>query len=220
MKRCSAQRTTTIRSAARRRHLDSLKKHVAGLSVRNYQLLYGMQSLDFVLLFVPIEPAFLVAVQADDRLFMEAWDKNVLLVSPSTLLFVVRTVAHLWRQEQQSRNAQEIAKRGAELYDKLAGFVADLEKVGRNLTSAQDAWNQAFDKLSRGRGNVIRQAEMLKALGIQPTRSLSDAMRRGADDPPADEVTVGNEDGTQPEALPKDHAAARNDAAPRDAQSL
>ena len=168
------------RAAAERRHLESLKRHVAGLSVRNYQLLYGIQSLDFVLLFVPIEPAFLVAVQADDRLFMDAWDKNVLLVGPSTLLFVVRTVAHLWRQEQQGRNAQEIARRGAELYDKLAGFVADLEKMGRNLGAAQDAWMQAFDKLSRGRGNVIRQAEMLKTLGIQPSRALPDSLRERA----------------------------------------
>ena len=176
-----------IRAAARRRHLDSLKKHMAGLSVRNYQLLYGIESLDFVLLFVPIEPAFLAAVQADDRLFMEAWDRNVLLVSPSTLLFVVRTVAHLWRQEQQGRNAQEIARRGAELYDKLAGFVADLEKVGRNLALAQDAWTQAFDKLGRGRGNLIRQAEQLKTLGVQPSRSLPDAVRRSADEALDDE---------------------------------
>ncbi len=205
----------TLRAAAQRRHLDSLKKHVAGLSVRNYQLLYGMQSLDFVLLFVPIEPAFIVAVQADDRLFMEAWDKNVLLVSPSTLLFVVRTVAHLWRQEQQSRNAQEIAKRGAELYDKLAGFVVDLEKVGRNLTTAQDAWNHAFDKLSRGRGNVIRQAEMLKTLGIQPTRSMADAMRRDATDETGEDTSDNEQQGASPTELMAGRLKAFDNAAPR-----
>ncbi|MCB1988377.1 MAG: DNA recombination protein RmuC, partial [Burkholderiaceae bacterium] len=91
---------------------------------------------------------------------------------PSTLLFVVRTVAHLWRQEAQSRNAQEIAKRGAELYDRLAGFVDDLDKVGKNLGQAQDAYTKAYNKLSQNKGNVIRQAEMLKELGVKPTRSL------------------------------------------------
>jgi DNA recombination protein RmuC len=90
-----------------------------------------LQSLDFVLMFVPIEPAFMLAVTSDSQLYSDAWNKNVLLVSPSTLLFVVRTVAHLWRQEAQSRNAQEIALRGAELYDRLVGFVEDLERVGR-----------------------------------------------------------------------------------------
>jgi hypothetical protein len=96
------------------------------LSTKNYQTLYSLNSLDFVLLIVPIEPAFMLAVASDRDLFMDAWNRNVLLVSPSTLLFVVRTVAHLWRQEAQSRNAQEIAKRGAELYDKFVGFVEDM----------------------------------------------------------------------------------------------
>lgn len=103
---------------------------------------------------------------------MEAWNRNVLLVSPSTLMFVVRTVAHLWRQEAQSRNAQEIAKRGAELYDRLQAFVTDLEKVGERLRQAQDSYNDARDKLSKNKGNVIRQAEMLKKLGVKPTKAL------------------------------------------------
>ena len=124
----------------------------------------------------------MVAVQADDALFMDAWNKNVLLVSPSTLLFVVRTVAHLWRQEAQSRNAQEIAKRGAELYDRLAGFVADLERVGKNLVQAQDAYQDAFNKLTRNKGNVIRQAEMLRELGVKPTKALPPALVEGAGD--------------------------------------
>ena len=168
------------RAMAERRHLDSIRKHIAGLSERNYQLLPDIHSLDFVLMFVPIEPAFAVAVQGDGDLFMHAWNKNVLLVSPTTLLFVVRTVAHLWRQEQQSRNTQEIARRGAELYDKLAAFVADLEKVGRNLAQAQGAFTDAFDKLSRNKGNVIRQAQMLKELGIKPVRALPVALVEAA----------------------------------------
>ncbi len=177
------------RTMAERRHLDSIRKHIAGLSERNYQALYDIHSLDFVLMFVPIEPAFAVAVQGDGDLFMQAWNKNVLLVSPSTLLFVVRTVAHLWRQDQQSRNTQEIARRGAELYDKLAAFVADLEKVGRNLAQAQGAFTDAFDKLSRNKGNVIRQAQMLKELGIKPVRALPVALVEAAreDDDDLDE---------------------------------
>lgn len=164
------------RKAALRRHVDSIKSHIKGLSERNYQALYGLKSLDFVLMFVPIEPAFMLGVTQDNRLFMDAWAKNVLLVSPSTLLFVVRTVAHLWRQEAQNRNAQEIAKRGAELYDRLSAFVTDLEKVGDRLRQAQDSYSDAFAKLSTNKGNVIRQAEMLKELGVKPTKVLPHAL--------------------------------------------
>lgn len=164
------------RAAAQRRHLESVRQHIKGLSERNYQQLYGLQSLDFVLMFVPIEPAFMLAVTSDSQLYSDAWNKNVLLVSPSTLLFVVRTVAHLWRQEAQSRNAQEIAQRGAELYDRLVGFVEDLERVGKNLTQAQDAYAKAYNKLSQNRGNVIRQAEMLRELGVKPTKVLPAAL--------------------------------------------
>ena len=164
------------RQAALRRHVDSIKSHIKGLSEKNYQALYGLKSLDFVLMFVPIEPAFMLGVTQDNRLFMDAWAKNVLLVSPSTLLFVVRTVAHLWRQEAQNRNAQEIAKRGAELYDRLSAFVTDLEKVGDRLRQAQDSYSDAFAKLSTNKGNVIRQAEMLKELGVKPTKVLPQAL--------------------------------------------
>jgi len=161
-----------VRTAAVRAHLDSVRTHVKGLSAKNYQQLYGVQSLDMVVMFVPIEPAFMLAVTSDEALFMEAWQRNVLLVSPSTLLFVVRTIAHLWRQEAQTRNAQDIARRGAELYDKLAAFVGDLQKVGAKLKDAQGAYDEAEKRLSTGRGNVIRQAEMLKELGVKSTKSL------------------------------------------------
>lgn len=160
------------RAAAIARHIASVRAHIKGLSEKNYQSLYQLKSLDFVLMFIPIEPAFMLAVTHDRDLFMEAWNRNVLLVSPSTLMFVVRTVAHLWRQEAQSRNAQEIAKRGAELYDRLQAFVVDLEKVGDRLRQAQDSFSDARDKLSKNKGNVIRQAEMLKKLGVKPTKAL------------------------------------------------
>jgi DNA recombination protein RmuC len=125
-----------------------------------------------VLMFVPIEPAFMLAIAHDSDLWQDALNKNVMLVSPSTLLFVLRTVAHLWRQEQQNRNAQEIAKRGAELYDKLVGFVEDLDSLGNKLKQAQTSYEGAYSKFTGGRGNVIRQAEMLKELGVKPSKHL------------------------------------------------
>ena len=170
------------RDAALKRHLDAVRSHIKGLSDKNYQDLYGLKSLDFVLMFIPIEPAFMLAVTHDRDLFMDAWNKNVLLVSPSTLLFVVRTVANLWRQEAQTRNAQDIAKRGAELYDKLAGFVEDMESLGTRLNQAQKDYDGAINKLSTGRGNLIRQAEMLKKLGVKPSKSLPAPMVEIASD--------------------------------------
>lgn len=163
--------TEEQRLQAVRKHLDSVRKHVLGLSTKSYEKLYG-NGLDFVLMFVPIEPAFMLSISNDERLFMDAWDRNVLLVSPSTLLFVVRTVAHLWRQEQQSRNAQEIAKRGAELYDRLVDFVKDLDQVGTRLKQARDSYDDAHKRLTTGKGNVIRQAEMLRELGVKATKKL------------------------------------------------
>jgi DNA recombination protein RmuC len=181
------------RANALRQHLDSVRSHIKGLSGKKYEQLYGIASLDFVLAFIPIEPAFMLAVTSDSELFMDAWNRNVLLVSPSTLLFVVRTVAHLWRQEAQSRNAQDIAKRGAELYDKLHGFVADLEKVGDSLGRAKDAYDLARNKLVTGRGNVIRQAEMLKSMGVKPSKSLPGPLVEAAleaDGVQADEIAL------------------------------
>jgi DNA recombination protein RmuC len=170
------------REVALREHLNSVRNHLRQLSDKAYQNLYGGESLDFVLMFVPIEPAFISAVNADARLFMDAWENNVLLVSPSTLLFVVRTVAHLWRQEAQNRNAQDIARRGAELYDRLVGFTEELIQVGSKLEAAQDAWRNATKRLSEGRGNVIRQAEMLRELGVKPTKSMPRALSASAQD--------------------------------------
>lgn len=164
------------RGTAARAHLDSVRSHIRALSEKRYNDLYGIKSPDFVLAFVPIEPAFMLAVTYDNNLFQEAWERNVLLVSPSTLLFVVRTVAHLWRQEAQTRNAQEIAKRGGELYDKLAGFVGDMQHLGTRLKQAREAYDSAEAKLVTGRGNVIRQAEMLRSLGVKPGKALPEAL--------------------------------------------
>jgi DNA recombination protein RmuC len=163
------------REGALNRHLASIRGHIKGLSGKNYQAMYQLRSLDFVLMFIPIEPAFMLAVSNDQDLFQEAWNRNVLLVSPSTLMFVLRTVAHLWRQEAQTRNAQDIARRGAELYDHLCEFTKDLAKVGVRLRQAQESYDGASNKLSRNKGNVIRQAEMLRDLGVKPTKTLAPA---------------------------------------------
>lgn len=164
--------TEDERQAALRRHLASMRAHMKGLSEKNYQSLYGLKSLDFVVMFVPLEPAFMLAVTNDRELFQQAWEKNILLVSPSTLLFVVRTVAYLWRQEDLSRNAKEISARGAELYDKLVGFVHDLQRVGERIQQAQDSYGEARRKFSEGSGNLIGQAEKLRKLGVKPSKKL------------------------------------------------
>lgn len=179
-----SEASKTARKLALRQHIDSVRAHIKGLSERNYQQLHNLQTLDFVILFVPIEPAFMLAIGEDTRISQEAWERNVLLATPSTLLFVLRTIAHLWRQEAQSRNAQEIAKRGAELYDKLSAFASELEKVGTQLRLAQNAYDGAMNRLSTQKGNVIRQAEMLKELGVRPSKKLpasllSQAMEQG-----------------------------------------
>jgi DNA recombination protein RmuC len=200
------------RAAALRAHLDSLRAHLRGLSEKRYQDLPGVRSLDFVLAFVPVEPAFIAAVTHDGSIFDEAWQRNVLLVSPSTLMFVVRTVAHLWRQEAQTRNAQEIAKRGAELYDKLCSFVGDLQQVGDRLRQAREAYEQAESRLHLGKGNAIRQAEMLRELGVKAAKRLPEALVAAAlDDERSDPGTQGAANSA---AIPTAIPAARPEAMP------
>ena len=168
----STAETDIARSLAADNHSASVRNHIRALSERNYQTLYGLNSLDFVIMFLPIEPAFMLAISRDDKLWEQAWHRNVLLVSPSTLLFVLRTVASLWRQEQQKHNVEEIARKGADLYNKLAAFVLDFSEVGNRLDGAHRSYTEAMAKLHTGKGNVIRQAEMLKALGVKPTKQI------------------------------------------------
>ena len=138
------------RAAALSEHLKSMRAHIKGLAEKNYQTLYGLKSLDFVIMFMPIEPAFMLALSGDDKLWEQAWQKNLLLVSRSTLLFVLRTVAYLWRQEQQERNVEEIARRGAELYNKLAGFVDSLTEVGDRLDASAKELRGSFQQAQHG----------------------------------------------------------------------
>jgi DNA recombination protein RmuC len=177
--------TDDARKLALARHMDSVRKHIRELADKNYQSLHQLQSIDFVCMFVPIEGAFMAAISNDSELWGSSYERNVLLVSPSTLLFVVRTVAHLWRQERQKQNVQDIVNRGAELYDKLVGFVEDLKSVGDRLEQAKTSYGLALGKLSTGKGNVIRQAEMLKSLGVKPKKNLpTDLLDASAEDEP------------------------------------
>ena len=154
-------------------HIQSLRQHIQGLSSKNYSSLYGIGSVDFVLMFVPIEPAFLLALKTAPNLYQEALAKNIVLVCPSTLMATLRTVAHLWRQDHQNRNALEIAKQCGTLYDKFVGFVDDLEKLGQRLDQAQTSYHDAFNKLKSGKGNLIRTAERVRELGVKPSKNLS-----------------------------------------------
>lgn len=154
-------------------HIQSLRQHIQGLSSKNYSSLYGIGSVDFVLMFVPIEPAFLLALKTAPNLYQEALAKNIVLVCPSTLMATLRTVAHLWRQDSQNRNALEIAKQCGTLYDKFVGFVDDLEKLGQRLDQAQTSYHDAFNKLKSGKGNLIRTAEKVRELGVKPSKNIS-----------------------------------------------
>jgi DNA recombination protein RmuC len=171
-----------VKTAELNSHVLSMKQHIQGLSAKNYQDLYGVGSIDFVLMFIPIEPAFLAAMRHAPDIYQEALKKNIVIVCPSTLLATVRTVAHLWRQEHQNRNAQEIARQCASLYDKFVGFVEDLDKVGVRLEQAQISYTDAVGKLKTGRGNLIRTAENVKKLGVKPNKSLPSKLTDVADD--------------------------------------
>ncbi|HWT65089.1 MAG TPA: DNA recombination protein RmuC [Terracidiphilus sp.] len=157
-------------------HLDSVRKHFSDLAGRNYQALDSINAPDFVVMFVPIEPAYLLALQHDEKLWFEAYQKKVLLCGPTTVLFVIRIVADLWRQEKQAQNVKDVMKRGALLYDKFVGFVSDLEKLGKNLESAKDSYGDAMSKLAKGDGNLVGQAEKLRKLGLRTTKSLPKAL--------------------------------------------
>ena len=170
------------RADALKQHLISVRAHIKGLSEKNYQTLTGLNAPDFVMLFIAVEPAFMLAFSHDPHLFNDALAKNVLLVSPSTLLANLRTIAYIWRQDQQNRNAQEIAQQCAKLYDKFVGFVEDLEDVGKKLGQTQKSFDDAKSKLVSGRGNLLRQAEQVKKLGVKPTKNLPQHLLDDEDD--------------------------------------
>ncbi|CAH0542018.1 DNA recombination protein RmuC [Vibrio marisflavi] len=161
------------RDRALTQHLTSLRAHIKGLGQKDYHQLRGIECLDYVLLFVPIEPAFQVAIQADPSLVKEAMEQNIILVSPTTLLVALRTIDNLWRNERKNQNAQVIADRASKLYDKLRLFVDDMEVLGSSLDKANQSYQGAMNKLVTGRGNVIRQAESFTELGVQVKKPIS-----------------------------------------------
>ena len=153
-------------------HIASIRAHVRNLSQKDYTDLEGVNTLDFVFMFVPVEPAYLLALQHDAGLFQECFDKRIMLAGPSTLLATLRTVANLWRNEQQNQNALAIAEEGGRLYDKFVGFVQTLESVGKNMTQAQSQFQAACKQLSQGKGNLVSRAEKLRALGVKAGKRL------------------------------------------------
>lgn len=155
-----------------KQHLASIKAHIQGLSAKNYYDLYQINSPDFVLLFIPIESSFGIAVQQDAELFNYAWDKKVVMVSPSTLLATLRTIASIWKQERQNRNVLEIARLSGNMYDKFVGFLADMEGIGKNIKQSQDAYDKALNKLSTGAGNLSNTSEKIKKLGAKATKQI------------------------------------------------
>lgn len=161
-----------IGQAALKQHVLSLRNHVKGLAGKDYKRLEGLHSLDFVLLFVPIEAAFSAALQAEPNLFQEAFDRNIVIVSPTTLLATLRVIDSLWKQERQSQNAREIAERAGWLYDKFVLFIQDLDEVGNRLQQLDKAYAAARNKLTDGRGNLVSRSEQLKLLGARASKSL------------------------------------------------
>ncbi|MEN0054303.1 MAG: DNA recombination protein RmuC [Mucilaginibacter sp.] len=153
-------------------HIESLRGHISGLSSKKYHDLYKINSPDFVLLFVPIESSFSIAVQLDGELFNYAWDKKVVIVSPSTLLATLRTIASMWKQERQNRNVLEIARLSGDMYDKFVGFLSDMDSIGKNINYTQNAYNSAINKLSEGRGNLTTTAERIKKLGAKADKQI------------------------------------------------
>ena len=173
--RYHAATSEAVRSTAIKAHLVSLRNHLKGLSDKHYEDLDGIRTLDFVLMFVPIEAAFFTALEHDRSLMAEAFEKNVILVSPSTLLVTLRTIHNIWRQSDQNKNAIEIARQAGNLYDKFVGFINALDDVGQQLEKARQAHQRATDRLSAGRGNLVRRTEQLKALGVKAKKTLPEA---------------------------------------------
>ncbi len=165
-----------------REHILSVRGHIKGLSDKAYESLDSIRTLDFVLLFIPIEGAFLLALEREPSLFKEAFDRNIMLVSPATLMVTLRTIHNIWRYEHQNQNAKEIAKRGGELHDKFVGFVESVEDIGRNLNKTQQSFETAHKRLVSGRGNLVNQVSMLQKLGADGKKKISqDLLEKAAE---------------------------------------
>ena len=167
---------------ALKEQVASLKKHVNELAAKNYPNLPGLNAPDFVLMFVPIEAMFSVAVDADKNLFAYAWEKKIVIVSPTTLLATLRTIASIWQQENQTKNAFEIARLGGVLYDKMVGFIDDFQKIKRSLDAADKAYNDALGKMSTGKGNMLNTATRIKELGAKAGKTIPQNLLQDAEE--------------------------------------
>ncbi|WP_282044487.1 DNA recombination protein RmuC [Winogradskyella flava] len=164
-------------------HVNSIKKHVDQLSAKNYQDLYDIESPDFVLMFIPIEPAFAVAINEDNTLYNKAFEQNIVIVTPSTLLATLRTIDSMWNNEKQQQNAIEIARQAGALYDKFEGLVSDLTGVGKKIDAAKNDYSAAMNKLVEGKGNLISRVENIKKMGAKAKKSLPESIiKRASDD--------------------------------------
>ena len=157
---------------ALKEHLQSISAHIKALSEKKYEKLEGINTLDYVLLFMPIEGAFLLALEEDGEFFKRAFENNILVVSPSTLLVTLRTIEHIWRTQKQQDNAMKIVDEAEAMYDKLVLFVDEMQNIGTHLQRSQDAYDKALNRLSSGRGNLIKRAQNMKALGLNPKKNL------------------------------------------------
>ncbi|MHB1050428.1 MAG: DNA recombination protein RmuC [Bacteroidota bacterium] len=175
--------TDDERELRKKEHVASLRSHIKLLGEKNYQSAELFNSPEFVLMFVPIESSFGIAVQADQELFNYAWERKIVVVSPSTLLATLGTIASIWKQEKQTRNAIDIAKQGGALYDKFVGFVTDLTEVGKKMDSAKDSYKDAMSKLVEGRGNIVRSIENLKTLGAKTSKAIDQKFLDRSDEP-------------------------------------
>ncbi len=167
-----SEQDENIKNAALKEHIQSIRNHIRDLSKKDYQNLQAVRSLDFVIMFLPVESAFALAVQNDQSLFTEAFDKNIALVGPTTLMATLRTIQNIWRYEHQNKNALEIAKGAGAMYDKFVSFTEDLEDIGKRLDQTQVSYEQAHKKLVSGRGSLVSRVEKLKTLGARASKSL------------------------------------------------
>ena len=163
-------------------HINSLRKHVEQLSAKKYEDLYEMESPDFVLMFVPIEPAFAIAINEDNGIYTKAFEQNIVIVTPSTLLATLRTIDTMWSNEKQQKNAIEISRQAGALYDKFEGFVTDLTKVGKKMDEAKSEYRGAMNKLVEGRGNIVTSIERLKKMGAKAKKSIPEPILKRAEE--------------------------------------
>jgi DNA recombination protein RmuC len=166
----------TIRQNLLKQHIDSVKAHIKGLGDKSYHSGKEFDTPEFVLMFLPIESSFALAVQADTELFGYAWEKQIVLVSPSTLFATLRTIANIWKQEKQNKNAMEIARLAGSMYDKFVAFVEDLNRIEQRITQTREAYDSAYNKLKGGAGNLVRTSEKIKELGAKANKSLPDSI--------------------------------------------